>query len=108
MVEIETKEHLDIELSKHTNMVCLLFTTKGHQQGKVLSKVLTNECNKKDIGVLNISINNKNLFYLINSYGTGLLPKYIFIRKGSIIHTAYGMTSKKNIIQEIKKAKDNI
>lgn len=100
--------YFNINLNKHTNMVCLFFTTENHQQGKVLSEILIKECSKKNIKVLSILIQNRNLFQLVDKYGTGLLPKYVFIKKGSIIHTAYGMTSKKNIIQEIKKAEDNI
>lgn len=108
MFEIKTTEHFDSIVKEQANTVCFLFTSNGHQQDKSFTPILEYECEDNDIVLYNIEIGNKDLFNLINKYGTGLLPKYIFIKENKIIHTAYGLTSKENVRQEIKRAGDSI
>ncbi len=106
MRTIKTMKQFYKAIDDCKEIVCLFFVLTKSQPCKAIEPILVEECNKENIKILKIVVDNDKIFNLINKYNVGLLPKYVFIKDGKIVNSSYGFTTRIDIKEEIKKSEE--
>ena len=103
MHTIKTMDQFNKATSNYKGTVCLFFVSDKSQPCRAIEPTLVEECDKKNIQILKIPVNNTEFYNLIIKYGVGLLPRYLFIEQDKILYSTYGRTTREVIREEIKK-----
>lgn len=103
MHTIKTMDQFNEATGNYGGTVCLFFVLNKSQQCRAIEPMLVDECDKRNIQVLKIPVDNTEFFNLITKYGVGLLPKYVFIRGDKVLHSSYGHAPREVIQSEIEK-----
>jgi len=103
MQTIETMEQFNEATGNYEGTTCLFFVINKSQPCRAIEPMLIAECDRNDIQILKIPVDNTEFFNLITKYGVGILPRYLFIRHGEVLYSTYGRTSQEVIREEIKK-----
>lgn len=81
---------------------CIMFTN-GLLQCNVMEKVLSELCKEQGINFYLSDVSNIRLGKAYSSFGVGALPKYIFVKEGSVVYSDFGSARKSDIETALQK-----
>lgn len=103
MTRIDSMEQYELETNGYNDTYCVLFLRRESPPCLVMERILSILCDKNNIKLLIISVDNKDFFSLIEKYNVGALPRYLFINGNDILYTSVGTTNMNIMEAYIKK-----
>ncbi len=103
MTRIDSLEQYKLETDGYSDTFCILFVRLQSPPCLVMERVLSILCDKNDMKLLVIPVDNSDFYYLVEKYNVGILPRYLFIKEDKELHTDFGTQSIDDINKTLAK-----